>query len=158
MQSEPDPGAVDITDQALLLARQLPGQVRRISVRHGRSSVEIDWHGEPGGAAPAVAARSDGGTPDAPAGAGVHAVPSPLVGTFYRAPSPGASTFVEVGSAVQTGQTLGIVEAMKLMNPIICDVAGQVLELPVADGESVQFGQTLVRIAAAEPAGPVEGG
>ena len=149
----PDPGAVDITDQALSLARRLPGQVRRISVRHGQSSVEIDWHGEPG-AAPAVISPVDDSFEKEREG--VHVVSSPLVGTFYRAPTPGAAVFVEVGSLVRAGQTLGIVEAMKLMNPIICEFAGQVVELPAADGESVQFGQPLVCIAITDQGGRVE--
>jgi acetyl-CoA carboxylase biotin carboxyl carrier protein len=131
----------DITDQALSLAQRLPGQVRRISVRHGDSQVE-----------PRLEERTQ--EPQA----GVHVVPAPLVGTFYRAPSPGAPPFVEVGARVRAGQTLAIVEAMKLMNPIVCEVDGQVLELPVADGESVQFGQSLVCIAAADPSDALQAG
>jgi acetyl-CoA carboxylase biotin carboxyl carrier protein len=74
------------------------------------------------------------------------AVTSPFVGTFYRAPSPEASNFCEVGSAVKKGQTLCIIEAMKLMNEIECDVTGTVAEILVENGKSVEYGQKLFMI------------
>ena len=80
----------------------------------------------------------------------VHEVRAPLVGTFYRAPSPGAEPFVTVGGVVAVGQTIGIVEAMKLLNPITSDVEGRVVEIVPADGESVEFEQVLVRVAPAD--------
>ena len=73
-------------------------------------------------------------------------VPSPFVGTFYRSPSPDAPPFVEVGSVVKQGQTLCIVEAMKLMNEIEADVAGTVTEILVENGKAVEFGQKLFKI------------
>lgn len=73
-------------------------------------------------------------------------VTSPFVGTFYRAASPGAPSFTDVGQAVTKGQTLCIVEAMKLMNEIECDLAGTVLEVLVDNGTSVEFGQKLFKI------------
>lgn len=73
-------------------------------------------------------------------------VTSPFVGTFYRAPSPDAPSFCEVGSVVKPGQTLCIIEAMKLMNEIEADVAGTVLEIPVENGKSVEFGQRLFKL------------
>ncbi|MBT0769503.1 hypothetical protein KIH74_11265 [Kineosporia sp. J2-2] len=136
--SRPDDG--NLLDQALTLVRGLPGPLRRISVRSGDTAVEIDW--EPGETAQTPAA------PPEPAD-DLHVVPAPLVGTFYRAPAPGAAPFVEVGTAVEPGQTLGIVEAMKLLNPIVCEVTGQVVELLATDGEPVQFDQPLVRISPA---------
>jgi acetyl-CoA carboxylase biotin carboxyl carrier protein len=72
------------------------------------------------------------------------AVHAPLVGTFYVSPSPDAGPFVRVGDAVEPGQTLGIVEAMKLMNPILADEAGVVTEVLVGDAESVEYGQVLM--------------
>jgi acetyl-CoA carboxylase biotin carboxyl carrier protein len=69
-----------------------------------------------------------------------------MVGTFYRSSSPGAAAFVEVGDAVQKGQTLCIVEAMKLMNEIEAEVAGVVAEVLVENGQAVQFGQALFKI------------
>jgi acetyl-CoA carboxylase biotin carboxyl carrier protein len=76
-----------------------------------------------------------------------HQVRSPMVGTFYRAASPGAKPFVEVGDAVQVGDTLCIIEAMKLMNEIESDKAGVVKQVLVENGQPVEFGQPLVVIA-----------
>ncbi|MDZ8055374.1 MAG: acetyl-CoA carboxylase biotin carboxyl carrier protein [Aulosira sp. ZfuVER01] len=73
-------------------------------------------------------------------------VPSPMVGTFYRAPAPGEAPFVEVGDRVRSGQTVCIIEAMKLMNEIEAEVSGQVMEILVQNGEPVEYGQPLMRI------------
>src|SRR5689334_10066286 len=73
-------------------------------------------------------------------------ITSPFVGTFYRAPSPDVSNFVEVGSAVKQGQTLCIIEAMKLMNEIESDAAGTILDVLVENGKSVEFGQKLFKL------------
>jgi acetyl-CoA carboxylase biotin carboxyl carrier protein len=82
--------------------------------------------------------------PEEPAG---HLVRSPMVGTFYRASSPGTKPFVEVGDSVQVGDTLCIIEAMKLMNEIESDHAGVVKQLLAENGQPVEFGQPLVVIA-----------
>lgn len=76
----------------------------------------------------------------------VVAVTSPFVGTFYRAPSPENPNFVEVGSVVRQGQTLCIVEAMKLMNEIEAEVAGTIVDVLVENGKSVEYGQKLFTI------------
>jgi len=76
-----------------------------------------------------------------------HFVKSPMVGTFYRAASPGAKPFVEVGDNVQAGDTLCIIEAMKLMNEIESDKGGVVKQILVENGQPVEFGQPLVVIA-----------
>lgn len=73
-------------------------------------------------------------------------ITSPFVGTFYRAPSPDAPTFVEVGSVIRPGQTLCIIEAMKLMNEIEADCSGTVVEIFVQNGKAVEFGQKLFRV------------
>ncbi|AFZ27402.1 biotin carboxyl carrier protein [Cylindrospermum stagnale PCC 7417] len=73
-------------------------------------------------------------------------VPSPMVGTFYRAPAPGEAAFVEVGDRVRSGQTVCIIEAMKLMNEIEAEVSGQVMEILLQNGEPVEYGQPLMRI------------
>ncbi|WP_017655918.1 acetyl-CoA carboxylase biotin carboxyl carrier protein [Fortiea contorta] len=73
-------------------------------------------------------------------------VPSPMVGTFYRAPAPGEAPFVEVGDRVRKGQTVCIIEAMKLMNEIEADVSGQVMEILLQNGEPVEYNQPLMRI------------
>lgn len=71
---------------------------------------------------------------------------SPMVGTFYRAPAPGESPFVAVGDRVKSGQSVCIIEAMKLMNEIEAEVSGQVMEILVQNGEPVEYGQPLMRI------------
>ena len=100
-----------------------------------------------------AAAGSGGGeaaAPAAPAPAGnLVEIKSPMVGTFYRAPAPEAPSYVELGSRVAKGQTLCILEAMKLMNELESDVAGTVREICVENGEPVEYGQVLFRI---EPA------
>ena len=78
-----------------------------------------------------------------------HLVTSPFVGTFYRTPAPDQPAFVEVGTLVKKGQTLCIIEAMKLMNEIESDEAGRVTEILVENGQPVEFGQPLFRV---EPA------
>ena len=75
-----------------------------------------------------------------------HVVTSPMVGTFYRAPSPSSPAFVEVGQHVNQGETVCIIEAMKIMNQIKADQSGTVIEVLCNDGEAVEFGQTLVVI------------
>jgi acetyl-CoA carboxylase biotin carboxyl carrier protein len=77
---------------------------------------------------------------------GVVDVTSPFVGTFYRAPSPDVPPFVDVGSVVRQGQTLCIVEAMKLMNEIEAESSGTIIEIFAQNGKSVEFGQKLFRI------------
>ncbi|HEY4186261.1 MAG TPA: acetyl-CoA carboxylase biotin carboxyl carrier protein [Polyangia bacterium] len=74
-------------------------------------------------------------------------ITSPFVGTFYRAPSPETSSFVEVGDAVKKGQVVCIVEAMKLMNEIEAEVEGKVAEVVVKNGEHVEYGQILIRLS-----------
>ena len=82
----------------------------------------------------------------APVDSDVYEVTSPFVGTFYRSPSPDAPSFVDVGSMVRPGQTLCIIEAMKLMNEIESDVSGTIVECCVPNGKAVEFGQKLFRI------------
>ncbi len=77
---------------------------------------------------------------------GLHAVKSPIVGTFYEAPSPGAPPFVKVGDTVDVGQVLCIVEAMKLLNEIEVDVAGEIVKKLVTNGQPIEYGQELFMI------------
>ena len=102
-------------------------------------------------AAPASGAQATGpgalppadGAPAAQPQPAGHTLKSPMVGTFYRAPSPGAPNFVEVGQAVAKGQTLCIIEAMKLLNEIESDVAGTIKAILVENGQPVEYGQPL---------------
>jgi acetyl-CoA carboxylase biotin carboxyl carrier protein len=81
-----------------------------------------------------------------PEDAGIHHITSPIVGTFYRAPSSNAAAFVQPGDFVKPGQTLCIVEAMKLMNEIECDVAGEVVAVLADNGQPVEYGERLFAI------------
>nr|AUG32412.1 acetyl-CoA carboxylase, biotin carboxyl carrier protein [Paulinella longichromatophora] len=72
---------------------------------------------------------------------------APMVGTFYRAPAPGEPTFVELGSHIDAGQTVCILEAMKLMNELEAEVSGEIVEILVNDGTPVEFGQVLMRVS-----------
>lgn len=96
----------------------------------------------PGPSAPPVPAV----TPASPTAAG-HVVTSPSVGLFWRSPQPGAPPFVEVGQRVDVGDVLGIVEIMKLMNQVVCDVAGTVAAIHVANAAPVEYGEALMTIA-----------
>ena len=96
----------------------------------------------PAAPAPAAAptAPAEAAAPAAPTG---HAVKSPMVGTFYRSPTPGADAFVKIGDTVKEGQTLCIIEAMKLLNEIESDKSGVVKEILCENGQGVEFGQAL---------------
>jgi acetyl-CoA carboxylase biotin carboxyl carrier protein len=72
------------------------------------------------------------------------AITSPMVGTFYRTPAPDEASFVEVNERIRVGQTVCIIEAMKLMNEIEAEISGQIVEITVSNGEPVEFGQTLM--------------
>ncbi len=94
-------------------------------------------------AAPAAAAPAVAAAPTAPAAPEGHIVKSPMVGSFYRAASPGAKSFVDVGSTVNAGDTICIIEAMKLLNEIEADKAGVIKAILVENGQAVEFGQPL---------------
>ena len=130
--------------------------INEIEIHEGEESVRITRHA-PGaqtayiappmapappsavGATPAPAAPLAAEPAEVPG----HRVTAPMVGTFYRAPSPGASPFVEVGSAVEVGDTLCIIEAMKMLNPIEADKAGTIRDALVENGHPVEYGQPL---------------
>ncbi|MDH5300158.1 MAG: acetyl-CoA carboxylase biotin carboxyl carrier protein [Gammaproteobacteria bacterium] len=129
--------------------------VAEIEIHEGEESVRISRNGANSGmmvpmaapqmmAAPqpaaAPAAAAPAAAPAAPSG---HAVKSPMVGTFYRAPSPGAKSFVEVGQSVSVGDTLCIIEAMKILNQIESDKAGVVKAALVENGDPVEYGQPM---------------
>ena len=98
--------------------------------------------------APAVAAAPATATAEAaaPAEPEGHAVKAPMVGTFYRSSAPGAQSFVEVGQTVKAGDTLCIIEAMKLMNEIEADASGVIKAILVENGQPVEYGQPLIII------------
>jgi acetyl-CoA carboxylase biotin carboxyl carrier protein len=97
--------------------------------------------------APESAAKA--AEPAADAEAGLHTLKSPIVGTFYGSPSPGAAAFVTPGDHVEKGQVICIVEAMKLMNEIESDVSGEIVKCLVSNGQAIEFGQPLFSIRTA---------
>jgi acetyl-CoA carboxylase biotin carboxyl carrier protein len=132
--------------------------ISELEVTEGESKVKI-VKGAPAGqnqmvmmqspyatAAPAAAATVTHAAADpAPAAAepSGHVVKSPMVGTFYRSSAPGAAAFVEIGSSVKQGETVCIIEAMKLLNEIETDAAGVIKQILVENGQPVEFGQPL---------------
>jgi acetyl-CoA carboxylase biotin carboxyl carrier protein len=131
------------------LIRSLEGTTtRRVKVRAAGLDIEVERQeatvvaAGPAalGATPAVAAAVAAAAP------GRMPIVAPLVGVFYRAASPGAKPFVEVGDTVERGQKVGIVEAMKMMNEVTSDYRGVVAEILVGNGDTVQYEQTLMLI------------
>jgi len=96
--------------------------------------------------ASAPAAPGSSAAPPAPADEGLHMVKSPIVGTFYRSPSPTADAFVKIGSNVETDTVVCIIEAMKLMNEIQAETSGEVVKIYVENGQPVEYGQPLFGI------------
>jgi acetyl-CoA carboxylase biotin carboxyl carrier protein len=125
----------------------------RISLRRGPAAAEsVVAIGAPAATPSAVPAAAPAPAAAAPAAAAeddadVQWVTSPFVGTFYRAPSPDADPFVEVGSKIETGSVLCIVEAMKLMNEIESDISGTILEILVENGKPVEYGDRLFKVS-----------
>ena len=128
------PAGVDVTQLAALLAAQRPSAPAAVPVAVAAPPVAS-------ASAPAPAAEVD-------PHAGSHIVKSPIVGTFYDAPSPDSESFVKVGDHVETGKVLCIVEAMKLMNEIESDAAGEIVKVLVKPGQPVEYGQPLFAIKA----------
>jgi acetyl-CoA carboxylase biotin carboxyl carrier protein len=143
-----------VWDEARDLIKRLEGStVQRFAVEAGDTRIEIERGmpvGVPGStlvAAPAPAAGGDDGAAEVD---GRHPIKAPLVGTFYRASQPGADPFVKEGDVVEVGQTVAIVEAMKLMNQVPADKAGTVAAIVAEDGQWVEFEQVLIYIEPAE--------
>jgi acetyl-CoA carboxylase biotin carboxyl carrier protein len=145
-----------VWQEARDLVKRLEGStVQRFSVEAGGTRIEIERAAGVGAPAVAGAAPAAAGPAAAPAEEvaetdGRHPVVAPLVGTFYRAPQPGAKPFVEEGDVVDEGQTVAIVEAMKLMNQVKTDQAGKVAEIVCTDGDWVEFEQPIMYL---EPLG-----
>jgi len=153
---------MDIRKVKKLIELLEESDIGELEIKEGEESVRISRNapGTPAvayAAAPAVAPAPAAAAP-APAAAPAakeekaetshsgHVVRSPMVGTFYRAPSPGSPSFVEIGQHVKPGDVVCIVEAMKMMNQIEADKAGVIEAILVEDGEPVEFDQALVTI------------
>ena len=130
----------DLTTLARLLATQPAG---------GHAPVILPQvHAAAHAAAPAPAAAPPPAPTAADDDASLHIVKSPIVGTFYESPSPGTAAFVKVGDTVESGQILCIIEAMKLMNEIESDAAGEIVKRFVESGQPVEYGQSLFAVRA----------
>jgi len=177
----------ELRSQALRLAAELPGTLRRLTLRSGALTVDVEWEGAPppapvlagpaypvpypagypqpgfppyptdllapGGAiAPPAASNSEVTTATANSVPATNSVPvtAPLVGTFYRSASPGAEPFVKVGDVVEAGQTLAIIEAMKLLNNITAEHTARVVAIHAANGDIVEFAQPLMDLEPVE--------
>jgi acetyl-CoA carboxylase biotin carboxyl carrier protein len=128
----------------------------KVRIKRGGEHTIVHAHGEPRfyavppapgaapelGAAPVVAPPAGPAAPPVPE-EGLHMVKSPIVGTFYEAPSPGAPPFVKPGDMVEVGQVLCIVEAMKLLNEIESDFAGEIVKKLAVNGQPIEYGQEL---------------
>lgn len=142
---------MDIRKVKKLIELLEESNIAELEIHEGEESVRISRHGSgavmaapaplmaPAPLPAAAPAEADSGETEISG----HKVTSPMVGSFYRAASPGAASFVEEGQSVKVGDTLCIIEAMKLLNQIEADKAGKVKAILVENGEPVEYGQTL---------------
>lgn len=153
---------MDLRKLKTLIDLVAESNIAELEITEGEGKVRIVKSGPPMVAAPVAlqaAAPSMAAAPmpapttpapaaeAAPAASAPDAFPSPMVGTFYRASAPGAAPYVNVGDVVEVGQTLGVIEAMKLMNEIPSDRAGVVKAILIENGQAVEFGQPMFVIA-----------
>ncbi|UGQ10798.1 acetyl-CoA carboxylase biotin carboxyl carrier protein subunit [Yinghuangia sp. ASG 101] len=167
LPAPPSPAAAEVavadaSAAAGLADRTRTTATRRFRMEVGDTVIQIEWD-SPGAPAPpnhaghasdpaprgtATAAAPAPGTAPEPRETAARYVRAPLVGTFYHAPEVGARPFVGVGDIVQPGQTVGIIEVMKMMNPVTADVAGRVTDMIVGDAQPVEFDQPLIALEA----------
>ncbi len=135
--------------QALLELAQSYG-ASEIEVAFGETRIRVSRHAAAGAAPHAAAPAVEVPAKTEPSAGRLVTIEAPMVGTFYRAPAPDAEPYVKEGDAIKAGQTVCIVEAMKLMNEVESSVAGRVVKILVETGQPVEYGQPLFLI---EPAG-----
>lgn len=133
-----------VLDETGLNEIEYEAEGQRIKV--GRGGGVVSAYAPAPQAAPAAASPSAGSAADDASSALQNAVTAPMVGTIYTAPEPGADNFIKVGDAVSEGQTLFIIEAMKVMNPLASPRSGKITRILVKDGQPVEFGEPLVII------------
>ena len=152
-------GVPEDAERATSTADQLIGAVRELISLMGKGGItELDLStgevsirlrgatGSSGAASPSTLPATyadDQAAPESPEG---HVVTAPMIGTYYAAPSPGEAPFVQIGDEVEVGQAIGIIEAMKIMNEIIADRSGIVLEVLVENAQPVEYGSPLLRL------------
>ncbi|MCF6235694.1 MAG: acetyl-CoA carboxylase biotin carboxyl carrier protein [Gammaproteobacteria bacterium] len=143
---------MDIRKVKKLIELLEESDLAEIEVHEGEESVRISRHSQvsapvivaPALAAPSAADQSTASVDDSPPG---HTMNSPMIGTFYRSPSPEAKVFVEVGDQVKEGDIVCIIEAMKILNQIEVDKSGVITAIQVEDGQPVEYGQPMFIIA-----------
>jgi acetyl-CoA carboxylase biotin carboxyl carrier protein len=137
-------GEIEITEgeEKVRISRQMAVPQPIMMAHPGMQQIGVGGQVTGGGPASGMPSQAPAAAPE-PKG---HALKSPMVGTFYRAPSPGAPSFVEIGQQVTKGQTLCIIEAMKLLNEIESDFSGTVKAILVENGQPVEYGQPLFLI------------
>jgi acetyl-CoA carboxylase biotin carboxyl carrier protein len=149
-------GIEELCRHAARLVEDAHGPLKSVRLQAGDLVVELEWPAPEGqvlyGGPVPDPPRAEPGAPAEPAPApppddGTFVVSAPLVGTFYRAPSPGTPAFVDVGDQVVAGQQVAIVEAMKLMNAVEVDRPGRVVEVLVTDGSAVEYSEALFVLA-----------
>jgi acetyl-CoA carboxylase biotin carboxyl carrier protein len=132
-----------VQKHALELLGRLDRQPRNLRIQAGAVIVDITWADEEAAAVTRSVSTSIDGVEHPDDEAGGEYLTSPGVGVFYHAREPGAEPFVSVGSLVQPGQQIGIIEAMKLMIPVEADRAGRIISIVKANGEPVEYGEPL---------------
>lgn len=142
---------MDIRKIKKLIDLMIESDLQAIEVKEGDQSIALTRPApapvQMGMAAMPAAAPAPTGTPKAKTPRGVVET-APMVGVFYAAPNPGEAPFVEVGQTISAGETLGIIEAMKIMNPIEATQSGVIEEILVKNGDVIEFGQALFRYRA----------
>ena len=146
-ENQRDPLPLEEVERLVELVRE--SGVGEIRVRYGETEITVKALPEMLASASAAPQQTAGAETQvaveaSPEMNGLHAVRSPVVGTFYRAPAPGEDPYVEVGDTVRAGQTVCIVEAMKLMNEIVSDVSGEVVEVLAENAGGVEYDQPLL--------------
>lgn len=149
---------MDINEIKKLIKVFESAKVTELSIQEGDLKIKISKNGNPSNVGyiqqniplelPAVNSQASSGESVnvAPVEDNSHIIKSPIVGTFYRSPAPDADPYCQIGDQVSPGSVLCIVEAMKLMNEIECDLSGKILQILVEDGTPVEFGQPLFKI------------
>jgi acetyl-CoA carboxylase biotin carboxyl carrier protein len=137
---------IDLVSESNVSELEITEAEGKVRIVKGGTAIAqaVPVHYAPATAAPVAAALAPAPTlPEPVAG---HVVKSPMVGTFYRSASPGAKAFIEVGSQVKEGETICIIEAMKILNEIEADKSGTVSQILCQNGQAVEYGQALVVI------------
>lgn len=141
---------IDLVEESGISELELTEDGEKVRISRNFTSAPVQQYAPVQYNAPQFAAPASAASPaalEAPAVEEGHAVKSPMVGTFYRSPSPDAKSFVEVGDTVAVGDTLCIIEAMKLLNEIEADKAGVVKKILVDNGQAIEYGEPLFIIA-----------